>query len=224
MEVNIRMSRPRLIVVSIFAVFAVSAVASASASALHWKVNGTLLPAGQRLNVVSKGGPFTLKTKAHGLKIEILCKKEKDNGWIENPVGGGNGIDLVTSEFSECEVLKPSLMGCTVKEPIVAHANTELVTIGGAIWDQFTPDPAGGPFVVITIENCTGGAAVLNGTYNVEGKTNGKVENSTSKLKFSATENDELTFATEPATLEGEAESTTATETGMPGGEKIEAE
>jgi hypothetical protein len=224
MEASIEMSRMKLIIVSILIVLAASAVASASVSALHWRFQGARLPEGQRLNVMSVGGISIFKTKAHGIKIEKECKKELDKGWIENPVGGGNGVDLVTSEFEECEVLKPAGLGCTVKEPIVIKANTELVTIGGAIWDKFTPDPAGEPFVVLILENCTGSAAVLNGSYNLEGKTNGKVENSTSTLKFSATENDELTFAGESETFEGEVETTTASEAGMTGGEHIEVE
>jgi hypothetical protein len=201
------MSRARSILVGLAVLSASAASAtSASATSLHWFVNGEESAASVRTNVTSKGGVFILKTKAHGIKIEIKCNKESGSGWIENPVGGGNGIDLLTSEFKECEVIRPSGLGCTVNQPITPKANTELVTIGEAPWDKFTPDPAGGPFVVITIANCTGSASVLNGSYNIEGKTNGKVENSTSQLKFSATENDELTFAGESTTLEGASE------------------
>jgi hypothetical protein len=217
------MSRMRLIIVSILIVLAASAVASASASALHWRFEGARLPEGRRLNVVSVGGVFIFKVKIDVFKFEKRCKKELDRGWIENPVGGGNGIDLVTMEFEECEVLKPAGVGCTVGEPFVIKANTELVTIGGAIWDEFTPDPAGGPFGTLTIQNCTGNAVLLNGTYNLEGKTNGKVENAKSELLFSAA-NSELTLAGEPETLEGSVVTTTAAEPGMLGGESIEAE
>jgi hypothetical protein len=209
---------------------AASAVASSSASALRWieckdqpNLEGfykdnqckklgppdlyawVLIPANVRLTIVLKGGLWIVKTKAHGIKFEIKCEKEEGKGWIENPTGGGNGIDLHLVLFSACTVLKPSGFGCVVEEPIHIVANTELRTIGGEIWDVFTPDPAGGPFGTITISGCTGSASVLNGSYNLEGKTDGRVVNEGSSFKFSATENDELTFAGEAATLEGES-------------------
>jgi hypothetical protein len=209
--------------------FAIGAVASGSASALVWWVGGAALPEGQRLNVTSKGGEFVFKTKAHGIKITIKAKKEKDSGWIENPVGGGNGKDLMTTEFEETEVTAPAGLGCGVGV-VTAKANTELQTLedpitkAPGIYDVFTPDPAGGPFTVITFAGCTGAAAVLNGNYNVEGSIAGLVLNANpGTLMFSSTEMTNLTFATEPATLEGESTTKTAIEGAMTGNEAIEA-
>ena len=226
------MSRLRLVMLGLLAAFAVGAVASASASAsLEWficnKPGGSiwlytdslctkdstgktgawelsLLARGTSLNITSSGGPFILKSKTHGIKLEIECSTQTGSGRIENPTGGGNGIDLATIEFKTCTMPKPG-ENCMIKEPITTNANTELITLGGKTLDLFTPDPAGQPFAELEILGCTGGAAVLNASgYKIQGKTSGAINNSTSTLTFGA-EMDELTFAGEPAGFEGKS-------------------
>jgi hypothetical protein len=223
-------SKARLFLLSALAVFAASAVAAASASAQapaphfflckkeatatflytnslcttdkrgegQWELRE--LPLATLLLITSEGGPYKLITEVLLNKAEIECKNESGNGWIENPAGGGPGIDLVTNSFTNCAVKKPK--NCTVTEPIVAKSNTKLVELtDGSFWDLFGPDPETGPFTRITLN---GASCLLAGTFEIKGQIYGKVNNATGKTSFSS-EMDELTFANEPAILEGES-------------------
>jgi len=156
------------------------------------------LAAGTRLNVLSEQTTsYKLKSELLGVKIEIVCSTEHGEGWVENPSGGGAGLDLTTNNFTGCTVIKPS--GCTVTEPVVAASKTELVERGGVLLDLFTPDGTS-VFVQIELKTC----GLLNGTYNVEGYTNGKINNSTGTLSFSK-EGDGLKFGGNEAEFKGES-------------------
>ena len=197
------MSKTKTSVACFFTIVTLSAACAtvASATSPHWFVNGEELAVGVRANATSNGGPFILKSKAHGIKLEVDCQLQMSSGWIENPSGGGSGLDLSTIEFKTCTMPKPG-ENCMVRESITANANTELVTLGGKTLDLFTPDPAGQPFTTLEFLACTGGASVLNGSYKIAGKTSGTVNNTTSELEFGESM-DEITFAGEPVTLEG---------------------
>ncbi len=206
----------------VLAVFAVSAMAAASASAApHFylcylqsggayenalcnKTGAKLYelekaPEGTRLNVLStQVTSYKLKSELLGVKIEIICAAEHGEGWIENPSGGGAGLDLTTNSFSTCEVKKPS--GCTVAQPIVATSKTELVERSGTLLDLFTPDETGTTFVKVKLENC----GLLNGTYNIEGYTQGAINNAAGTLSFSK-EGNGLKFGGNEAEFKGES-------------------
>jgi len=136
------MSKLKVLLLSLLAVFAVGAVASASASALLWWVclSGTgtteyennkctktksgghfilqLLPLNTLLATTSKGIGNQTLTAANGL--EITCTGVTDSGWIENNSTDSNGIDGSTSTvYTGCKVLKPKPGGaeCEVKSP-----------------------------------------------------------------------------------------------------------
>jgi hypothetical protein len=223
-------SKARLFLLGALAVFAASAVAAASASAQNpaphyfycgqpggstWLYENNLctkdkkgagtwelreLPLATLLLITSEGGPYKLETEILLTKSIIECAKESGHGWIENPAGGGPGIDLVTNSFTSCSVKKPK--NCTVTEPIVARSNSKLVELtDGSFWDLFGPDPEGSAFTSITLN---GASCALPGTFEIKGQTYGKVNNATGKISFSASM-DELTFAGEPAILEGES-------------------
>jgi hypothetical protein len=222
------MSKMRFIVVSMLAVFAVSAVAVASASAQeaqpHFFICGkkanslyenslctkdvagtgewelSELPLAKLLAETSAnvaGTKYTLTSEALGIQVTIICSAESGTGWIENPAGGGPGIDLTVNSFSTCEVTKPS--GCTVTQPIVATSKTELAELGGAFWDVFTPD-GGTTFVEVELKTC----GLLSQKFKVTGKTAGKVHNETGIISFSS-EMNELKFAGNPAGFEGQS-------------------
>jgi hypothetical protein len=228
MEVSCQMSRLRLVLLSLFAVLAVGAVASASASALHWYycqnlANGASLyenplctkdSAGHTgnwelkkltglLSITSQGGVQKLRVEVVTIPIEIECKKVDNNGWIENPAGGGNGIGLVLVLYLACTVPKPAGGKCEITGgSIHAYANIELSTIGTTSVALFTPDPAGTPFVEIPFEKCTNSG--LNKKFKVEGEAVGLVENATSEVIFDAKGvNNKLKFGGEIAEYEG---------------------
>ena len=223
------MSRMRLVLFGLLVVLAVSEATSASSlGAVHWyvceKPGGSTwlysdslcskdsagktgawevrkLPEGRLLEAPSIGGPFTLGSKVHGIKIEIKCEKKVGRSWIENPPSGGNGIGLGVGEFTLCTVPKPG-ESCMVKEPIIADLETELQLIAGNIWGVVTSRPKGVPFTELEFLGCTGGASVLNGSYKIEGKTAALGNKATSTAEFSEAM-DELTFAGEHAKFEG---------------------
>jgi hypothetical protein len=223
------MSRLRLILLSLFAVLAVSAVASASASALHWYYcqnlangaslyenplctkdssghigNWELLKLTGLLSITSLGGLQILKGEVVATPIEIDCKHLDNNGWIENPAGGGNGIGLVLVLYLACTVPKPAAGHCEISGGnIHAYANIELSTIGTTPVALFKPDPASSStFVTITFVNCANSG--LNKSFNVEGEAVGLVENATSETIFDAKGvNNKLKFGGEEAVYEG---------------------
>jgi len=172
----------------------------AEGSPNEWEL--TRLKEGEKLNVVVKGGPFVLESKAFGLKIKIKCETEKADGWIENPASGGNGLDSSSAEFTGCTVPVPEGLGCKAAEPIDFAANTELITTGGDAWDEFTPKSKGTSFGDVKLEKCT--SEDLNTTYPVAGKTAGLVDNASSTLSFSASMG-ELTYGGAKAKFEGES-------------------
>ncbi len=91
----------------------------------HWYSNGTRIPAGTRVIVTTEGSPtLTL----HGLGNEITCKVV-DDGWIENPVGGGAGINSILSfTNSACKAANEEALpkGCPKPEIIALRGGKAL--------------------------------------------------------------------------------------------------
>jgi hypothetical protein len=190
-------------------VVAVSAFAAASASALHWYENGILIPLNTNLPVLSNivsGSKYTLKSTLAGVKIKIECGQEDDEGNVWNHQDSNGeilGLDLILTLFDSCSVPEPTEQECKVNEPIEFKSNSKLITISGETWDEFTPDPEGGPFVEITFKGCK--TAALNTTAPVDGTADGLLENSTEETKFKAGTNESLTFGGNLATFSGES-------------------
>jgi hypothetical protein len=132
------MRKTRLVLLSLLAVFAFSAVAAASASAfnLEWEVNGVKLASGKTEKVVSTS--LTTYTLTAGTKV-ITCAKTlvgPGNGTI---TGGKPGTDAAKIDFEEC---KTSETGCLVKsagEP--DKAGTILVSVITVLVER---EPSGG--------------------------------------------------------------------------------
>jgi hypothetical protein len=120
------MKRFKTLGMVIVAVFAISAVASASASAACtkncWKVGGAILPAGEEAALKGEAsGSYTLTGKAFGfIEISITCKKAATTGSL---IGGEPGTDTATIKYTEC-----TSGSCTPKEPIETKAKSEVVT------------------------------------------------------------------------------------------------
>ena len=155
------MSRIRLIMLSLLAVFAISAVASASASAfnLQWEVcknvgakKGSFetnrckaaggenefewkkLEAGESLNIVSWIVPGTSFALTVGTKV-ITCTGAADAGTI---TGGKPGTDNISVLFYGCTT---SQAGCLVK---TAHQANGIILVPNIPTELVEREPSGG--------------------------------------------------------------------------------
>jgi len=165
------MTRFKILLITCMAVLGVTAVSAAAAQAsTTWQVGGSTLPEGKTANIKSSGGPFTLEVPE--LPATIRCSTESNTGTIfnkKNAKGELQGFDTATVNFTGCVVVGFEKV-CTVTEPITTNTNTELITVGGVIYDKFTSTT--GVFTTITIK---GASCPLLGSYNVTGNTAGKV-------------------------------------------------
>jgi hypothetical protein len=131
------MTRIRLIMLSLFAIFAMSAVASSSASALeyHWWVAGNPVVGTEKfefsdIEPVAEGGNRSVIVY-HNKEIQIECPEisfvnklgEETGESNPNPpdtllseafIEGPNGGSIHQVQFSGCVVVKPALPGCAL--------------------------------------------------------------------------------------------------------------
>ncbi len=131
------------------AAFAVSP-ALAQAAGPHWyssEPGGTpvLIPAGEAVAITSHSSSLTLTvTSGPDAGAAITCE-ENNEGTVENPTGGGNGVDSITSlTFSGCtnNVAECPTSAATAVTPVSTSLNAAgedtingikgTVTIGGA--------------------------------------------------------------------------------------------
>ena len=119
------MKRMKIVGLALLAVFAISAVASASASAACtkycWLVGGKALAEGKEEALTgAASSSYTLTGKAFGfIEVAITCKKAATTGKI---IGGEPGKDEATIKYTEC-----SSGTCTPVEPIETKAKSEVV-------------------------------------------------------------------------------------------------
>lgn len=203
------MTRIRLSMVSLLAVFAISAVASASASAeVHWWVENNArtgsepLAAGKKaefsefLKIVDSLNPNKIVIKEITIKCEELSfwpgkeQVEPTESFIE----GGNGGTIKGLQFSECKVTTPAT-GCKL-----AGANPDDITTarelrlalkeeggGGKAFVTFTPIATKEdeelkrtpPFAEFTFENVAGCKTLKGLTVKVSGETKAEIKNPT---------------------------------------------
>jgi hypothetical protein len=199
------MSRYKLVFLSLFAAVALSAGASASASALEfYNGNGELIEGS--LTIVGLGGLQRFGGEVAGVKIEVICLHAQSTASVHNGLGAGGmlmGLGLALLLFSNCALhsAKPkTIEGCEVAGSAL-HFVVKLlaVTLNGEPYLEATPDE-GTSFEKVDLINCKN--AGLNGEYELTGLLMGKVNNATQELVFKSGEG-ELTFAGNPATDEG---------------------
>ena len=194
---------------ALVAVLASGAIASASASAVEWKVAGkalkSLKPPEEKLTEevkVVKG--FTLKKK-NGLTI--TCTKLKaTNGFIEGAVG--NRAEALS--FSGCTVT--SNTKCEVAQPIKTAAVKSTLEAGPPVKIKFVPK-TGTEFVTITLKSKKGVTCAQAGKFKVTGSATGEApEAATEKighlLNFTEKSGSKLTFGEESSIFTGESELT----------------
>ncbi len=139
------MSRVKITMLSLLAVFALSAAASATASAAthQWIINGTALGKTETTEFQGNGLPYVqegqFETSLAGLQLHIYCQTAiMPSGTTNVLVGGEVGKAEVFIEFTGCAVFEVSKAGVSVplstckieEEPIVAIAEGEMKEAG----------------------------------------------------------------------------------------------
>jgi hypothetical protein len=201
------MSRVRLLLLSILAVLAVGAIASASASAAgQWWVSAAKFSGTEEITAHLKVGTKSVLTSKlpGGEEVELVSPKIS----IKKADIFNNNKDLAEEiTFLETTLAKP--VGCVLSSPsvVVRPVVTELVVVGGKVYDLFTPK-AGAEFVTLTLTGCAG-----EGKYKVTGQArcevqepNVEAENKLCLFNAAAAGAIGLKFGTEPATLTAETE------------------
>jgi hypothetical protein len=187
------MSRPRLIVLSLLAVLALSAIAAATASAglPTWRRSGE--PLKEKTKVVINSD--TSRLWAPSLGLVIVCLKDKGTGTIENKENATTkvleGLDESEVTFEECsawtthasgekQVVQNEKTACLVANVIV-KTKSKLAYVpysgGSSVLEVLEPKEEGKPFTTIVLKEC--GPA---GEYPVEGSVLGRVPRSQETL------------------------------------------
>jgi hypothetical protein len=191
------MSKIRLVLLSLLAVFVASAMASASASATmpaYTTPSGALITNHLEFLALRVVGNSVLKSTLAGVKIEIACEHVHVDGFILGTLG------LALAHYLKCTMPKPAESGCLVHNELVfVHTHTLLLLNGsGGYKVLFAPES--GNFTEITIDGCTNTG--LNGTFPVEGSVAALVDNTNLELLFHKESGDELKFGGNAATYE----------------------
>lgn len=146
--------RIRLILLSMFAVLAVGAVASSSASAacLDGGTNSVWCDHNFKeitnLLVLGTSGLSLLVGRAGGGQVKIHCADDTFHGFLEK-LGTGKG----TITYLTCSVVEPA--GCGVNQPIEAKVTTSLTSGVMPPTATFTGAGANELFATITITTCS---------------------------------------------------------------------
>jgi hypothetical protein len=124
------MKRTRVLGLCLVAVFAMSGlvVAQASANEFIWKVNGSKLEGEKTKELTTKAkGAQVLKAEVLGVPVEISCTTVSTAG--AKIIGGTPGTSSETVEYKGCTVAKPS--GCKIKgEAITTKALKDEIVEG----------------------------------------------------------------------------------------------
>jgi hypothetical protein len=224
------MSRIRLIMLSLFAMFAMSAVASASASAeaCHshpiWERTTMCI---ENVEVNSPGEtpitiPFTSTSGVSRLVVTglgtITCQKDKNVGEFDIAADKGSDSAQVSVSdlritFEECEL--EGAANCEVPNIVVEGGTGDNLDGTFVSFEQIAFSPSEGTiFTVIKLKNKAGKTCAAAGSYNVTGKQkckliNPEAENKTHELDCKATES-ELEVGGKKATFESKDKVTLA--------------
>jgi hypothetical protein len=196
------MSKTRLIFMSILAVFALSAVSSAAASAApQYFVGGAAFAGEESVNAqLMSGTTAVLVSKlTGGATIEIVCKATKLTSAVIKENNKGSAKAIV---YEKCAVKLPA--ACKVSETLTTSEVVAEATDGvglTAVNVTFSPKEKPGPFISINVTGCSG-----EGKYNVTGtaeceEAEPAVEAVNKTCKFTSASGSSLKFGTSSATL-----------------------
>jgi hypothetical protein len=159
------MSRIKLLLLSVMAVFAVAAVAvsEASAAAPNWVVNGTAFTGSESvLGLLSNGNASVQATLGSNVFTDLLCTAADATGTI---LGGNKDAAPNGITFSGCSMTTPS--GCTVTNPIVVDAVTSTLLSNETVGLDTWAPTSGTEFTKLTI---SGSACSIEGAYKFTGQ------------------------------------------------------
>lgn len=148
-------NRIRVLLVSLLAVFAFSAVASASASAHEFLVEGKAVTAPVAFTGTSGATIFTFHIGSE--KGEFECTGGTMTGFLEEAGKATNHI-----EFTKCKVIKPA--SCKIHEPIKFETKNLLVGNEPGVEDEFKPTEAEETLVTLGFTDCA-----LEKQYKIKG-------------------------------------------------------
>jgi hypothetical protein len=158
------MSRMKVILLSLLAVFAVSAAASATASAAHvYLIEQTELLSSEAIEDQGQNGKLEARIP-NGPPVLIQCQEELSSGTIKP-----KGESTFKNEYKNCYIIENSngkkvfLVNCEIKEPIIAEGTDLLIEHSV---DEFKGTGAEKLFTTIEL---TGTKCIIAGKYTVTG-------------------------------------------------------
>jgi DsbC/DsbD-like thiol-disulfide interchange protein len=218
------MKRTKVLGLCLVAVFAMSGLVAAQASAMEfaWHVNGSKLEAGKEKALTSKAkGAQVLKTAVIGIKVEISCAEASTAG--AKIIGGIPGTSTETVEYKGCTVAKPS--GCKVKggtittnplkdeivEGVGTSAGKALVLFAPVTGKVFAEPKLEGGFTCLSL--AVEGSVLAEANPQLQEVTTGVLKfepanGKESKNSKGVTNKDGLTVSGNAATVTGEVETT----------------
>jgi hypothetical protein len=148
----------RSVLVTLVAVFALGAVAAASASAHEFIVEGKAVAGGEKVAAEGEGGTTTIEWTEGTTKIKVECASSKVFDTLE---GGGASEGEVA--LSSC-----SLAGSTLcKVPNLLYSTRDQLSgSAGSLVDDFKPAGERSQFFVLEF---TGSLCSIKGGYTIEG-------------------------------------------------------
>ncbi len=166
----------RKILLCLMAVFAVGAVASASASAVQRchaengdnELTACLKNGEEPTELTGTSGTSILESKVLGVTVKITCTQDK---FTAKPSATKDNEGTATITFEKCTVTAPK--NCKLpkaqEEKIVANANSKLGP--GVREATFTGSGTGEKFTEITLENNGAENCAIKNTYTITGNT-----------------------------------------------------
>jgi hypothetical protein len=193
------MVQVRLFLLVVLSVLAVGAVATTSASAYDFVVEGSAVSS--PVNGTLKGGTSTLKGELLGLRVEVISTS--NTGQFSIGPAGTSTYEISYAHNTIKEAGGGTLTNCTVQNLITFDGADDLAgaSEGGGLWDEFA---GSAPPLLVKIK-LTGSSCALKGTYALEGTMDAllptaETEEVTHTYEF-LPESESLTLGGSPATL-----------------------
>jgi hypothetical protein len=158
------MSKIKVVLLGLFAVFALGATMAATASAAThaFKIEGTEIAKGVEETLEDDSFSGKMETTIAGLSISVQCEEDISTGTI-----GEGGKSKGSIEFKNCFVIETNkgkrvfLTSCTVTEPVKAKFTDQLIEHSV---DEYKGEGGEETFVELEI-----GVCAIKGKYKVKG-------------------------------------------------------
>lgn len=149
-------STSRSALVALVAAFAMSAVATASASAHEFIVEGKAVAAGEQVAAEGTGGVVKVEKQESNKTVTIECKSSRSKNHLEKEGKSYGGVT-----FEKCAIV--GLSGCQVPNWELKYSE-QLVLFEALLADEFKSEAGQEKLGDLEIETCA-----LKGTYAVTG-------------------------------------------------------